>query len=270
MTLSAAFARLPPPDDVWEGRHGLGPHADAATTLARMIADSSTLAALVARKQAQARGGDMRLGCAYLIGDLGWEIGRVLGGLWLLGWKVRMIEPEAVAIVLREVSWEDSGESGTSVVLDMTLDPAGMTDGGTDPADLARCIASLLSPLVAELARSTRLGATAQWRLVSDGLAGGLIQQGRAIGLMREAVALGRSITADSATPLRSRRLELIEITCPGQSDVTEWFRLRGGCCRYYTASGESGDYCTTCVHRDRSDQVARLSEYLTSLHSKA
>jgi hypothetical protein len=268
MTLSEAFARLPVPKDEWDACHALGPIPVGATTLASANDDDEKLAMLLARKQAQARGGDVQLGCAYLTGDLGWEIGRILGGLWLEGWKVRAIDPGAVAVSPREVAWEEDGETGTSVVMDMTFDPAGMVGGGTEPADLARGMTGMLSPLVTSLARLSRLGAAAQWRLVADGLAGALIHHGRAQGRMAEAVLLGRAIAADGGTSLRSRKLAFVEIACPGQPDVTDWYRLRGGCCRYYTASGESGEYCTTCVHRDRADQIARLSDYLERVNS--
>ncbi len=266
MTLEEAFARLPSPEDNSEGRHSLGPIQAGATTLARVVADGLTLNTLVTRKQAQARGGDVRLGCAYVIGDLGWALGLVLGGLWLQGWKVSAVDPGAVAVALRKARWKANGDEGVSVVMDLTLDPRGMADGGAAPADLAHAMTKLLSPVVAELAQATRLGAPAQWRLVADGLVGGLIRQGRAQGRMAEAVELGRAIAADGTTLLRSRQLELVEITCPGRPGVTDWFRLRGGCCRFHTAAGESGEYCTTCVHRDRADQLARMADYLGSV----
>lgn len=263
MTLEEAFARRPEPVDDWEGRHRLGPVPTGALTIAELASGGEALAIFVARKRAQAKGGDLRLGCAYLIGDLGWEIGGLLGGLWLSGWRVAAADPAAVAVALRDVAWEEDGASGTSAVIDLTIAPAGLQAGGQAAADLARAIHDLLAPLVAALAQYTQLGQAAQWRLVSDGLTAALLQQGRLQGRMTDAILLGRSVTASRATPLHSKKLELVEVVCPDDPRITDWFRLRGGCCRYYTATGESGDYCTTCVHRDRADQLSRLQDYL-------
>lgn len=263
MTLVAAFARLPPPADDWEGRHGPGPRPEGALSLADLAQDAAALARLVAVKQAQARGGDAKLGCAYLIGDLGWELGGLLSGLWLSGWRVMAADPAGVALSTRSVAWEEADESGVATVFDLTLDPGGLIGEGTQPDDLARAITALLAPVIAALTRLTGLGATAQWRLVGDGLAAALLHRGKALGCLDAALTLGRAILSERPSKLRSRQTDFIEIRLPHRPDVSDWFRLRGGCCRYYTAAGESGDYCTTCVLRDRDDQIARLAAWL-------
>ncbi len=178
MTLEEAFARLPAPADDGEGRTGSAPSCRSGDAGPRGCGRPDARPA----RRAQAGTGAWRrrtAGCAYLIGDFGWELGLVLGGLWLQGWKVNAVDPRAVAVSLREAAWEEDGETGVSVVIDLTIDPADMEEGGGAPYDLARAMTALLSPVVAALARTTRLGAAAQWRLVWDGLAGALIRQGR-------------------------------------------------------------------------------------------
>lgn len=263
MIPEAVVARLPPPASDWEGRHRIAALPAGALTLAALARDNASLAALVAQKAAQSRGGDERLGCAYLVGELAWELGRLLGGLWLAGWRIAALDPHAVGIVLREVAWTDGDISGVGSVVDLVIDPIGVSGGGEAPADLARVLREALTSLVASLAVETKLGAAAQWRLVTDGLTAALLHAGRAAGSLPEAVGLGRAIAGDRTSPLHNRQVELVEVACPDRPEITEWFRLRGGCCRYYTATGESGEYCSTCVHRDRDDQIARLADYL-------
>ncbi len=266
MTLRAAFALLPTPEDEWEGRHSLGPCPEGAVTLSDLAAGGAALERLVALKQAQADGGDKMLGCAYLIGDLAWEVGNILSALWLAGWRLAGADPSAIAVTTRAVTWEHEGETGTSHVIDLTFDPAGLTGGGAGPQDLARVMEGLHRDVIAAMARLTGLGAAAQWRLVGDGLTGALVQRGQAMGQIEQALALGRAITADRGTRLHARQTEFVEVRHPKRPEIAEWFRLRGGCCRYYTAEG--GEYCTTCVHRDRDDQIARLTDYLAETHA--
>jgi len=263
MTLSAAFAALPASGEEWDGHHRLGPLPEGVPTLAALGGGGASLERLVARKQEQARGGDRRLGCAYLAGDLGWELGRVFGGLWLAGWRVSAADPAAITLAPRAVDWEEEGLSGTFHALDLVLDPAGLAGAGTTHRDLGRTVEGLVAAIVATLARETRLGQAAQWRLVGDGLAAALLDRGRALGRMEEAIALGRAVLADRTLRLRSAQTEFVEIALSHRPGVRDWFRLRGGCCRFYTATGESGEYCTTCVLRDREDQIARLTDWL-------
>jgi hypothetical protein len=107
--------------------------------------------------------------------------------------------------------------------------------------------------------------------LAGDGLSGALLEQGKSLGQVPQAMALGRAILGDKTTKLHSRQTEYVEIILPDETATApprarDWFRLRGGCCRYFTS--DDGDYCTTCVMRDRNDQVARLKDYLAASHA--
>jgi len=181
------------------------------------------------------------------------------GGLWLAGWHLRHVDPAAVALSLRAVPWEEDGENGIAQVIDLTVDPAGLCAGPDDPEHLASAFVHLHEALIAALSRMSGLGPAAQWRLVADGLTAALLGRGKELGKAERAVALGSAILRDRRTKLGSRQGEFVLVDLP--PDHAEWFRLRSGCCRYYTSEG--GDYCTTCVHRNRDDQIHRLRAYL-------
>ena len=269
MTLAAALGRLPVPTDEWEGRVTLG-LPPGAVTLADLGAGGAPLAQLVAAKRSQVRGGDDKLGCAYLTGELGWQLGHLLGGLWLTGWHVAEINPAAIALTLRPVTWQDGDDSGTAQVLDLHLDPIGLTPGPDLPQHLAQAMVTVHQDVIAALLRSTGLAQAAQWRLVGDGLSGALLQQGKALGQLPQAIALGRAILGDKATKLHSRQTDFVEIILPGETPTApprarDWFRLRGGCCRYYTS--DAADYCSTCVLRNRDDQIGRLVAYVAEIN---
>ena len=51
--------------------------------------------------------------------------------------------------------------------------------------------------------------------------------------------------------------------TDPGQVLGCEWFRARGGCCRYYTTGRSEGEYCSTCVLRPAESRDKRLHDYV-------
>ena len=99
VTLAAALSRLPAPETAWDSRISLG-LPDAAMRLSDLGAGGAALVGLVAVKRAQAPGGDDRLGCAYLVGELGHIIGTLLGGLWLAGWHVTGADCAAIALTL--------------------------------------------------------------------------------------------------------------------------------------------------------------------------
>lgn len=263
---AAALALLPAPASDWEGRHRIAPPASRALTLAGLAQDAAALDAAL-HDQAQAvPGADDRLAAAYLTGALGWQAGMLLGGLWLAGFHAAGIGPADLAVDTRFVLWDRAGAEVRSPVLDLTLDPAGLAAGPDDIGLLARLMVDLFEPLVPAITRRSGLGPPAQWRLVGDGLANALLDQGRALGCRERAIALGRAAVADRGTRLYSRQTEFVHVTFPAGSApdcarASDWFVLRGGCCRYYTSAG--GEYCSTCVLRDRDSQIARLQDYL-------
>lgn len=253
---AASFAQLPTPVDEWGGRHVIGRGGVSLAALAQ----GAGLEALVLQKQKQAINGDARLGCAYLVAEIAWQLGTVFGGLWLAGWRARSIDTGAVGLTPRAVIWSEA-VNGTAWVCDLTIDDRLCQASGAEVTDFTATIAGLMQDLVTALAAMTGLGAAAQWRQIGDGVCGAILAQGKALGRMADAVALANAIIADRTTRLGCKQAELVEIPVPNRTGATEWFLLRGGCCRYYTSEG--GEYCSTCIHRSRDDRIARLEAFL-------
>lgn len=266
--LTTAFARIPPSAEAAAGQLALGTAPAGAVTLTELAAGGAALDLAMANMVQHVAGPDAKLACAYLLGDISWMLGCLASGLWLGGYPIASLSPEAVALSFRFVEWEYDGEVGRYCTIDLTLDAEGATCGAAEALALGRAIATLHQPLIDALAKATGLAAAAQWRIVGDGLSGGLLHQGKAMGQAAFGMQTAKTILTSRETRLYSRQTDFVQITFPADAApetalACDWFRLRGGCCRYYTTEG--GEYCTTCVLRDRPDQITRLRDYLQS-----
>ncbi|MDX1474132.1 MAG: (2Fe-2S)-binding protein, partial [Reinekea sp.] len=116
---------------------------------------------------------------------------------------------------------------------------------------------ALFAPLVEAQRQSCRLGAAAQWRLISDALAYAWLQ----VGKQQKAEDFARRDFFEGllgeASKLNNRQ---VRWTSLHWQDRIETFVSRGGCCRYYTA--DDGDYCRTCVHRDTEQQRTLMTQW--------
>lgn len=197
-------------------------------------------------------GFDRRGGAAFLIGGVAYALTSLMVALRLANGGVPDLSRIAVALDGREVKYR--------IPEDVTLEAA-------DPLSMARRLEATLEPIVARLKGETRLGPAALWRCAADSFASAFLYTGRALGaearMRDEALGVINHPCLQMANPQTGYRD--VSIHCADGRDVTQAFLKRGGCCRYYTA--DNAEYCTTCVLRRESEQIARLETYMHELH---
>ncbi len=224
------------------------------------LADLATRADLRERLMALERqatpGLDRRGQGAYLVNNLAFRLGAVLAAADLSGFDASGLMPGAVGVRARIAEEDGDGEIVAYVSYEVAAPP--LPDGCPDGEVLGRTVEHLFGPMVEAVAAEARLGRGALWRLVADGVAGSYLNLGRELGQIGTAMNRARSLLSGRAGPLRNRQLGFLRIEVPATESpsgapLCDWFRLRGGCCRFYTTEG--GEYCGTCVLRqDRPD----------------
>ena len=132
---------------------------------------------------------------------------------------------------------------------------------GTSPVRAGALIEEAHAPLIARVREATRLSDAAQWRIIADGIASAFLYAGQHLEREAQGRKLGLEIVRDPTYRFFNGHTDYIEVE-------GRCFLKRGGCCRYYTA--DNAEYCTTCVLRRESDQVARLEKYLHEVHEPA
>ncbi|SHI99144.1 (2Fe-2S)-binding protein [Wenxinia saemankumensis] len=255
---------LPAARGAYSARGRVGTAPEAAL---RLDAPSpAVLEAWLAAERARAPGGDDRLAAAYLLGSVAFSVSEILAALVLRG-VLPGVLPGA-AVVARRARWEKNGESGEGIAYDMVFADGALVACPDPAAGFGAALIALFAPLVAALQPRSGLSRGALWRLVGDGLSAALLARGKETGREEAAMGIASAILRDRASPLQSRQTGFVEVSAPGRPGIREWFRVRGGCCRYYTSAG--GEYCTTCVLRDEESRRARLEEYLRRKHGLA
>ena len=212
---------------------------------------------------------DARTRAAYLIGDIAWAFSLNLAALHLAGSGLPDIGPETVAAAPQWYRWEEDGESGEA--LRFTLHLLASPDTIHRPLDIdgIRALAvAVHAPLIDMLFDMTRLGRSAMWRLVADSLASGWLSVGKRVGLVEESMRVADAIVHGAGAPLANKQTGFIDIVVRDEADPQqvlgcEWFRARGGCCRYYTTGKSAGEYCSTCVLRPAESRDKRLHDYV-------
>lgn len=209
-------------------------------------------------------GGDAKLAAAYLMGIASWSICEGLVGLAMRGLWLAAARPDAVRLTQRFVHWEEDGDKGVSLAFDLEIDSE-----HTAFVDIVACagfattLEEVHAPLVDALYAASGLSRAALWRLVADSLAAAFLEHGRHLDRVDQAMAYARTILRDRSTKLANRQTDFEWITLPENPDTGRWMRLRGGCCRYYTAPRGNADYCTTCVLRDAESRRKRFQAYI-------
>lgn len=247
--LRAAIAALA------QQRAELGLHVappPASLDLAALAHDDETLGRWLTMTASIASGIDGRTAAAYLLSIFVWRFGEILATLHMRGSSLPHLGAGDVLVAM-SVGGQGAGRD-IRFGVHLDVPPDGVPG---DIATLRRSVVDIHRPLVAALHRLTGLPETALWRLVGDGMSGGFLEYGKQHGSVVPAMAAARQLL--SASPLHNRQWSFVEIAPAGLA--SEWFRLRGGCCRLYMT--DDGTYCSTCVLEPRATQVARLESLL-------
>jgi hypothetical protein len=198
---------------------------------------------------------DRRGAAAFLVGGVAYALTSLMVALRLANGGVPDLSRVAVSLDGRELRYR--------IPEDVSLEAA-------DALSIARRLEAALEPIVARLRDETRLAPAAQWRCTADSFASAFLYTGRALGaearMREEALSVINHPCLQMANPQTGYRD--VSIHCADGRDVTQAFLKRGGCCRYYTA--DTAEYCTTCVLRRESDQIARLEKYMHEVHEPA
>lgn len=231
----------------------------------------TTLDTWLAAEIASAEGANEKYAAASLIGSLSWTLSEVLGGLVLQGFNLIATPPQAIALSARQVIWDNDGESETSSVFDVILNPKPISltleQETGNYHGFQTLFEALHSPLVNGLHTRSHLSTAALWRIVGDSLSAVLLAHGKLLNNPERAMKLALAMLRNSGTRLYSKQTHFVRIALPERPEVAEWFRVRGGCCRYYTIPNK--EYCTTCILRAPESRNARLLNYVRSKHSE-
>lgn len=212
---------------------------------------------------------DAKTRAAYLVGDIAWAFSLNLAALHLAGPGLPDVTAGAVAAAPQWYRWEEGEESGEALrfTLRLLADP-GARHRPLDIDGIRSLAVAVHAPLIEALFAMTRLGRNAMWRLVADALAAGWLSVGKRIGHEALAMQAASAIVHAPGSPLANKQTGFVEIVVrdeadPGQVLACEWFRARGGGCRYYTTEESSGEYCSTCVLRPAESRQQRLHDYV-------
>jgi len=134
------------------------------------------------------------------------------------------------------------------------------------PERVGQFLVDRLTPVVDEVRHQSRLGKAALWRLLTDALAASYLNTGKRLGKTAQAMARATAIIEATGKPLANplwhfKEYSIDATASPTGRAIRDWFRVRGGCCRYDTLP--DSDYCGTCVHLDEFERRTRFERHL-------
>jgi hypothetical protein len=210
---------------------------------------------------------DIRTQAAYLMNGLSWQLCSVLAWLDLRG----MAFDDVSAGKLRVNEWLEQGEHEGKpyhyVRYQWHLPELIKAAESTTAATVGEVVVALQQPIVQAVNEQSGLSKGALWRLVGDSLSYAYLYLGQQLGQAEYAMQRAQTLIELIGKPLANRqwRFQYYEATSKESSSQTvgEWYRLRGGCCRYYTLP--EGEYCSTCVHLSDEQRQQRITAELSN-----
>lgn len=237
---------------------------------------SSRLADCLARQAIQHPNMESRTKGSYFLGEYAWYMPAAAIAAYVFEQRVPDLSPDNIALRFVRYTWREGGESGEADRIEVRFLSGRFTCLPTDP-DAAHPDAQVVpdssalmdilreqlqahfKPLIHQVYLQTRLGTHALWCLAADSFAslfshlGDKVENGDAA--RRDFVAL---MTAKSS-PMAKSKTHYVTLE---QDGACQTFRMRGGCCRYYTVS-DTAEKCSTCVLRPNEEREAMMRAYM-------
>ena len=194
-------------------------------------------------------------GCgAFLLNRLSYELGRAIAALDLTGHHISHLSADHIWFKTQVASLTYLGQDYPYLKTEFIFPPCYGADFAHDAAETSRVIESIFTPVVRGVCDNCKLSVGALWRVVADGIAAAYLELGKESDNVEVAKQRAIDILQVQPSPLFNKQVGFIDVTLsadqtPDGSPVTETFRKRGGCCRYYTTKRSEGAFCATCVH---------------------
>ena len=223
-------------------------------------------------------GADIRTQTTLFFNQYAWMLSGAAVIAFLLEKRVPDLALNNVLLHYNTVKWEKDSERGEYERLDLRFlcsrfaslpdDRAAGQQGVTVLPDAAALrewfrlrVEDHMRPIIEVAQQLSHLSCGALWRIVADSCAQAFLYAGQHIGESAQAEREGLAFVKVPGSPLNNSQLHFVSLNCDGHSET---FRVRGGCCRYYTLP--KGHYCTPCVLRNPE---ARRADFLAEMKKR-
>jgi hypothetical protein len=232
----------------------------------KKLAEPSEIRRQLANQLIIEPGCDIRTQAAYLINRLSWDLVCIIGFLDLNRLSLDSVWEQDIGVADVWESYIHEGNELKYTVYKWQLDELHARPKQSNATVIGQQLIELMMPFIDAVYHETRLSKGAQWRLVTDSISAVYLYAGKEFNDVKGAMARAINIIDSIGKPLTNKQWHFKEFhvsadASPTLKAISEWFRIRGGCCRYYTTPG--GEYCSTCVHLDDAEQQKRFENYL-------
>lgn len=224
---------------------------------------------------------DSRTQASYFIDGYSWYVPAVAIVTYLTEGRVPDFTLENIALRYQTYTWHHDNRSGEAERIEVRFlsgrfaclpdDPSADHPDATPVADsvslldwLRSQLENHFSPLIKRLHTVSKLGKNALWRLVADSCALQFLQFGKKTNQVDHMQVEGLAFIQGEQSPMNNPQTHYITLE---HATYQETFRVRGGCCRYYTLP--DAEYCTSCVLLKSEERDRRLLTYMQSKHEE-